>query len=202
VLVGVGIALAAGGVFGGEEPQDRAGAPVTEESTVTEQATEETDEPTTDATGPGDPPPDDPPPTLDAQAFEGEAFSTSYPSGWQISQAEELETSPRERTTFTGPGGAEVSIDRVPGDGTSPRANAEKNEASADGDEGYERISFEDVSLQGGAGFKWVFTDGTASKVVYYLTAGGDSYAVLGSGRDFDGALDAARLVADTIEAK
>ena len=202
VLVGVGVALAVTGTFGGDEPSGRAQAPQTVERTVTEGTSddqEQTDatEPATDATVP-----EGPPSTANTEAFEGVAFSASYPSGWQVSQSEELETSPRERTTFVGPDGAEVSIDRIPGDRATPRARAEENEADAAGTEGYERISFEDVSLQGGAGFEWVFTNGTASKVVYYLTAGGDGYAVLGSGEDFDDALDSARLVAETIKAK
>jgi len=205
VLVGVGVAVAAGGLFGEREPQDRANAPQTVERTVTEEGTDETqtDGPRTDeAPEPANPRPDGQPSTSNAETFEGVAFSTAYPSGWEVSQAEELETSPRERTTFSGPGGAEVSIDRIPGDRTAPRANAERNEESAARGEGYERISFEDVQLQGGPGFEWIFTDGAASKVVYYLTTGGDGYAVLGSGGDFDDALDASRLVAEAIEPK
>jgi len=195
VLAGGAAALAAGGAFGGDEPEGRAGGP----ETVERRAAEETqaDEPVTD----GDEP-ENPRSAPDAQAFEGVAYSAAYPDGWQITQSEQLETSPRERTTFSGPDGGEVSIDRIPGDRTSPRANAERNEASASGEPGYERISFEDVALQGGSGFEWIFTSSSSSKVVYYLTSGGDGHAVLGSGGNFDAALDAARLVAETIEPK
>lgn len=93
-------------------------------------------------------------------------------------------------------------MDRIPGDRTTPRANAQRNEDAASGEAGYERISFEAVSLQGGPGFEWIFTGTDGSKVVYYLSVGGDGYGVQGSGEDFDAALDAARLVAETITPK
>ncbi|MEX2196224.1 MAG: protein kinase [Thermoleophilaceae bacterium] len=187
---GAALALALGS--GDEDPEP---GPAPGPETVTVERTTETE---TEAQTEADAAP------TDLTTHTAEGYTARYPAGWAVEIDDELQTTFR-RSRFTSPGGdAFVSIDRSPGETTDPADKAAEVERALRGSPGYERISFEPVTIAGEPAFEWTFfTDdgGTRERRIdLFLNRGGDSYAVLGGGADFGLALPAARRVAGSIE--
>ena len=149
----------------------------------------------------GSPPPAQPPaqptPTTGSQRFDGEGFSADYPQNWSLVQAEAPEgTGGLIRTEWGGPTGGKVLVDYLPGDSSSPREQLSALQASA----GVETISERDITLGGRPAVEWVFVDDEGDRQVdYFLNVDGQSFAVLGSGEDFEKTARVAQGVADSV---
>jgi predicted Ser/Thr protein kinase len=132
--------------------------------------------------------------------YEAEGYTAEYPAEWRVGEDDVLKTTFR-RTSFLSPDDSQsVLIDRSPGADASPSDSAAEVEAQTSQTAGYRRISFEPTTVNGRDAFEWVFELGADRRVDIFLAAGGDGYAVLGKGSDFDRVLEVARRVAGSIE--
>ena len=141
---------------------------------------------------------EDPPP--DTEPFSSAAFTAEYPAGWRVVQEDEPQTT-FNRTRFES-GEQFVVIDRSPGKGSVDPADAAREVRDAtSGTAGYEEISFEPTTIAGRDAYEWAFMLDGDRRVDYFLSLGGDGYAVYGGeGEDFDSVLEATRGVAESIE--
>ena len=197
----LGAALLAGGLFAagvfesdeepaGESAAQPAAEPVTEEETAPP-TTDEEEQP---------PPSDDEPPPAPVASYSSGAYTAEYPSDWTIAEDDVLKTT-FSRTRFVSADGSQsVLIDRSPGEGVAPADKANEVEAATSATSGYERISFQETTVSGRPAFEWTFEIDSQRKIDIFLNIGGDGYAILGEGADFDEVLTVARQVAQSIE--
>jgi hypothetical protein len=133
--------------------------------------------------------------------YKSEAYRVHYPAGWTVAQDYVQKTDYFE-TEFVSPnGGQSVKIDHTPGEMTPPATKAAQVEADVRDTPGYQRVSFDEATIGGRSAFAWIFREGDTQKVDYFVNAGGDGYAVLGTSdvRDFRVVLPAARRVAESL---
>jgi serine/threonine protein kinase len=135
----------------------------------------------------------------DYTAYSTEGYSAEYPAGWRIDQDDVLKTT-YSRTSFVAGDGSEIDIDHSPGQSADPETSATQVEADTAKTPGYKRLSFESTTLGGRDAFEWTFQIGSDRKIDIFLTAGGDGFAVLGKGPDFESVIGQARHVAGSIQ--
>jgi hypothetical protein len=138
-------------------------------------------------------------PSSDYTSYTTDGYSAEYPADWRISEDNVLKTT-YSRTSFVAPDGSEVLIDHSPGQDAAPEASADKVEKETAKTAGYQRLSFESTTLNGQDAFEWTFQIGSERKIDIFLTAGGDGFAVLGKGSDFESVIGIARHVAGSIQ--
>jgi serine/threonine protein kinase len=138
-------------------------------------------------------------PSSDYTSYTTDGYSAEYPADWRIGEDNVLKTT-YSRTSFVAPDGSEVLIDHSPGQDATPEVSADKVEKETAKTAGYQRLSFESTTLNGQDAFEWTFQIGSERKIDIFLTAGGDGFAVLGKGSDFESVIGIARHVAGSIQ--
>jgi tRNA A-37 threonylcarbamoyl transferase component Bud32 len=202
-LAGAGIlaaALFAAGVFESEEP--RGGD--TAENVRKQGAVPTTPEPEPRTEPEPEPPGGDGRPEAPraepAATYTGGSYTARYPDGWRIAEDDVLKTT-YSRTKFVSPGGAQsVLIDHSPGADNPASESAAAVESQLSQSENYVRHSFEETTVGGRPAVEWTFEIDDERKIDIFLTAGGDGYAVLGEGADFQTVIGITRDVAASIQ--
>ncbi len=135
----------------------------------------------------------------DYTGYTTDGYSAEYPADWSIGEDHVLKTT-YSRTSFLADDGSEVDIDHSPGQDTDPETSATQVESDTAKTAGYKRLSFESTTLNGRDAFEWTFQIGSERKIDIFMTAGGDGFAVLGKGPDFQSVIGVARHVAGSIQ--
>ncbi len=195
----LGVILAGGllvaGVFQSEDESE----PAAEQSIVQDTPTTPADE--EQSTTDENPRTVEAPPATDSVvSYAGsDSYTAEYPSSWSIVEDDELKTT-YSRTKFVSPDTSQsVLIDHSPGATQSPSESAATVERQTAKTRGYQRLSFEETTINGNPAFEWTFKIGSARNIDIFLTAGGDAYAVLGEGSDFATVVGYTRDVAGSI---
>jgi hypothetical protein len=137
--------------------------------------------------------------TVGYTPYTSDDYSAEYPADWSIGEDDVVKTT-YSRTTFEAPDGSQVLIDHSPSQDAAPEVSAQKVEQETARTSGYQRLSFESTTLGDREAFEWTFQLGSERKIDIFLTAGGDGYAVLGTGADFDSVVEVTRHVAASIQ--
>jgi tRNA A-37 threonylcarbamoyl transferase component Bud32 len=139
-------------------------------------------------------------PASDVATYTASSYTAEYPADWKVAEDDVLKTT-YSRTKFVSPDKSQsVLIDHSPGADNPPAESATAVEAATSKTPGYTRLSFEATTINGADAFEWTFKIGSTRKIDIFLTAGGDGYAVLGEGADFEAVIGHARDVAASIQ--
>jgi tRNA A-37 threonylcarbamoyl transferase component Bud32 len=139
-------------------------------------------------------------PASDAGTYTASSYTAEYPAGWKVAEDDVPKTT-YSRTKFVSPDKSQsVLIDHSPGADNPPSESAAAVEAATAKTPGYTRLSFDATTINGADAFEWTFELGSTRKIDIFLTAGGDGYAVLGEGADFEKVIGYARDVAASIQ--
>jgi hypothetical protein len=187
----VGAALLAGGLFAAGVFDKDSGKPAAETTTVGSGSS--------DSGGSGEGDKQVTSSSSDYTGYSTVGYTAEYPADWRIGEDHVLKTT-YSRTSFLADDGSEVDIDHSPGQTTGPETSATKVEADTAKTPGYKRLSFESTTLNGRDAFEWTFQVGSERKIDIFLTAGGDGFAVLGKGPDFQSVIGVTRHVAGSIQ--
>jgi hypothetical protein len=115
---------------------------------------------------------------LELESASSEYFSVRVPVGWSRSGEDRGEF---VRTRWTGPGGASLLIDVVPGETNSPSVKAGEVRAATAATAGYVERSFTATTLGGRDAWRWDFSVSGDRRVDYMLNECDTGYALLGS---------------------
>jgi hypothetical protein len=188
--------LFAAGVFKSDAPRKAAATESADQESPT--ATTPKTDTNTEAGGGGK---SEKTPVTDAVAtYASASYGAQYPSDWTIAEDDVLKTT-YSRTRFVSADGTQsVLIDHSPGADNPPSESAAGVEAQTARTAGYVRLSYEETTIAGRPAVEWTFKVGSERKIDIFLTAGGDGFAVLGTGADFATVIGIARDVAASIQ--
>jgi hypothetical protein len=130
------------------------------------------------------------------------AFRFSYPSGWQVAQAEVSMGSYFHTQVVGGHGSEDVIIDRTPNEPLSLSAWAVGVERDTASTPGYRLVSFQTETVDSSKAVIWQFEASSLSppaRVDIFQRSGADGYAVLGESGSIARSLSVAMSVAQSI---
>jgi hypothetical protein len=118
------------------------------------------------------------PRALELKSASSDYFNVRVPAGWSRSSEDRGEF---VRTKWTGPGGASLLIDVVPGETKAPSVKAGEVRAATAATAGYVERGFTATTLSGRDAWRWDFGVSAGRRVDYMLNECDTGYALLGS---------------------